>query len=250
MSTDITTLTPFTAEEARAHTDRMRLGAQELWHDFEVAYVRRADIALGYEDWDAYCSAELGGSKLGLPREERDGVIASMRSAGMPQRAIASATGISKTTVNEVSKGLYQSGTDDRVVGLDGRSRPASKPPRERTVDPPVEWNEPESATEESEDDWPEDVDETPSFLDEVRHRHADVIDMRDQLAPEIEEIQSRQTPPLPTAEPADLVALQVAAAQIERITFNSLPDGFRASAIAAIDRSISHLSHLKENLT
>ena len=49
------------------------------WDLVIQAYSQRAWIALGYQTWDEYCTRELGASRLRLPREERQEVVASLR---------------------------------------------------------------------------------------------------------------------------------------------------------------------------
>jgi hypothetical protein len=63
------------------------------------AYMLRASSALGYTSWDDDCTREFGTTRLRLPREERGEVVASLRESGLSIRAIASATGIDKNTV-------------------------------------------------------------------------------------------------------------------------------------------------------
>lgn len=88
-----------TAAEARALTDQLATSLRVSWELLIEAYQRRAWAALGYDSWDAYTDAELGETRLRLPREERREVVASMTEAGMSTRAIGSALGINKETV-------------------------------------------------------------------------------------------------------------------------------------------------------
>lgn len=99
----IATMTP---DEAREVTDRIRTALGVTWELVVDAYKRRAWAAMGYPSWDAYTEAEFGGTRLRLPREEREQVVASLRESGMSIRAIASATGHS---VNTVAKDLQVS---------------------------------------------------------------------------------------------------------------------------------------------
>lgn len=125
MSTDMTRV------EATEITGKISDAINVAWELIIEAYQRRAWVALGYDNWDAYTSAEFGHLRLRLPREERQEIVASMREAGMSIRAIASATGASKNTIHG---DLSQSGTGSvEVIGTDGKAyHPAS--PVDRAV--------------------------------------------------------------------------------------------------------------------
>lgn len=114
------------ADQARALTDRIRGQVADLLPLIREAYVRRADQALGYASWTAYCDTELRGLRMRL--EERQAATAELRAAGMSTRAIAGAVGSSDATVR---RDLRASGaTDDapeRATGLDGRSYPTTR---------------------------------------------------------------------------------------------------------------------------
>ncbi len=97
--------------------------------------------ALGYETWDAYCTAEFGTARLRLPREERQEVVASLRESGLSVRAISSATGIGIGTVHRELATVPNGTVPDRVLSLDGRERPAARPG-------PTTETEPEAAPE------------------------------------------------------------------------------------------------------
>jgi hypothetical protein len=87
------------ATDARALTDRIKVGVEACWELIKQAYTERAWAALGYDSWDDYCTREFGTARLRLPREERAEVVASLRESGLSLRAIESATGISRKTV-------------------------------------------------------------------------------------------------------------------------------------------------------
>jgi len=89
------------AADARAITDRIKVGVEAVWELITQAYTERAWDALGYGSWDEYCTREFGTSRLRLPREERSEVIASLRESGLSTRAIAAATGINRETVRQ-----------------------------------------------------------------------------------------------------------------------------------------------------
>lgn len=111
-----------THEEARALTDRIKIAMEGTWQLVREAYTSRAWAALSYDSWDAYCAAEFGETRLRLPREERQEVVASLRDSGLSVRAIASATGFGRGTVERDLAGV-PNGTPGQpnVVGTDGR---------------------------------------------------------------------------------------------------------------------------------
>src|SRR5881628_3216171 len=93
-------LAPATAEHARILTDRIKVAVDGTWLLIQEAYMTRCWSALGYASWDDYCTREFGTSRLRLPREERQEVVASLRDIGMSVRAIAAATGSSIGSVH------------------------------------------------------------------------------------------------------------------------------------------------------
>jgi hypothetical protein len=118
-----------THEEARALTDRIKIAVEGTWQLIREAYTSRTWTVLGYDTWDAYCTAEFGETRLRLPREERQGVVSSLRESGLSVRAIASAAGVGigtvhreLTTVSNVPNGTMPA----RVTTTDGRTYPAS----------------------------------------------------------------------------------------------------------------------------
>lgn len=93
------------AEDARRLTDRIKVAVEGTWHLIEEAYLSRAWSALGYTSWDDYCTREFGTSRLRLPREDRQEVVASLREIGMSTRAIAAGIGVQqKTVVNDLQQ--------------------------------------------------------------------------------------------------------------------------------------------------
>ncbi len=125
------------ATEARALTDRLRQSAEHTWDLVVEAYTGRAWAALGYGSWDAYCSAEFGSLRLRLPPEERAGITASLRDAGLSVRAIAAATGTSKSTVSRALSGVPNGTPEATVTGTDGKTYAATRP----VQDDPPRWN-------------------------------------------------------------------------------------------------------------
>lgn len=116
--------------QARDLTDRIKVGVEAIWELIKQAYQSRAWAALGYNSWDDYCTREFGTSRIRLPREERQEVVASMREIGMSIPAISSATGASVGTVHGTLSKLKASDTSAPIVGTDGKTYPASQPPR------------------------------------------------------------------------------------------------------------------------
>lgn len=122
-----------TAAQARELTDRIKVGVEAIWELVKQAYQARAWVALGYDSWDDYCTREFGTSRIRLPREERQEVVASMREIGMSTRAIASATGNSIGTIHAESRRCSNLNTSNPapVTGTDGKTytpRPQPQP--------------------------------------------------------------------------------------------------------------------------
>lgn len=116
-------IAPATAEEARDLTDRIKVAVDGTWLLIQQAYKSRAWSALGYKSWDDYCTREFGTSRLRLPREERQEVVASLREIGMSVRAIAAATGSSVGTVHSELTAGVQNRTPARRDDLDDALR-------------------------------------------------------------------------------------------------------------------------------
>ena len=119
------------AQDARNLTDKIKAGTAALWELIKEAYASRAWASLGYASWDDYCTQEFGTSRIRLPREERQEVVASMREIGMSTRAIASATGNSRRTIQADSQEVAQIAPPAPVTGTDGKTytpRPQPKP--------------------------------------------------------------------------------------------------------------------------
>lgn len=118
---------------ARELTDRIKVGVDAIWELIKQAYQSRAWSALGYSSWDDYCTREFGTSRIRLPREERQEVVASMREIGMSTRAIASATGTGYGTVaRELAGDPNGSPEPNPITGTDGKTyTPRTKPESE-----------------------------------------------------------------------------------------------------------------------
>jgi hypothetical protein len=117
------------AEEARAITDDIKLRVRQAWELIVEAYQRRAWAVLGYESWDAYCLGEFGGAPLPVPREERPEMVASLRQAGLSQRAIASATGVSQSTIRDDVAQVSRNYSPDAGEPITAPQRVPGEPP-------------------------------------------------------------------------------------------------------------------------
>lgn len=120
-------LPPVDTQAARDLTDRIKVGVEAVWHLITEAYTSRAWAALGYRNWDEYCTREFGTSRLRLPREERSEVVASLRESGLSIRAIAAATGLDKKTVNRDVIELSQKGTPETPSPTIPQGEPVSR---------------------------------------------------------------------------------------------------------------------------
>lgn len=109
------------ATEARALTDRIRQ-TLSVGHDLIIkAFAGRAWIVLGYASWDAYCAGEFSDARMiRMDREQRREIVAEMRQAGMPTRAIGQSLGVSHRTVVTDTADL-ESSAPPVVQGLDGK---------------------------------------------------------------------------------------------------------------------------------
>lgn len=118
-----------THEEARALTDRIKIAVEGTWQLIREAYTSRTWAVLGYDTWDTYCTAEFGDTRLRLPREERQEVVASLRDSGLSTRAIASATAMSEATVR---RDLFATASNDavaNVTGVNGKTYTVTREP-------------------------------------------------------------------------------------------------------------------------
>lgn len=111
-----------TTEQARTLTDRIKIAVEGTWQLIQEAYTSRTWAVLGYDTWDAYCAEEFGASRLRLPREERQEVVASLRESGLSVRAIAAATGVNRETIRqEVAAAGDKKLSPQKVTGTDGK---------------------------------------------------------------------------------------------------------------------------------
>lgn len=102
------------------------------------AYDGKAHEALGYTSWPAYVEARFPLRTRTLPRQERMELVMELRSEGMSTRAIAPVVGVSQSTIRDDVQQLSRTTqTPTNVVSLDGRTRPARRPPA--AVDEPLD---------------------------------------------------------------------------------------------------------------
>lgn len=118
------------AAEARNLTDRIRGGLSVAYDGLVEAWEGRADQALGYDSWDAYCGSEFTeGRMVRLDREQRREIVGTMRSAGMSTRAISAGLGVPQSTIDRDVRSSDPNGSVGQVTSLDGRTRPSTRPP-------------------------------------------------------------------------------------------------------------------------
>lgn len=129
-------------DEAKRRVDRVKSGVERIWDDLVVLYRERAWFVLGYQSWDALCDAEFGGTRIALPRQQRQDVVCDLREAGMSTRAIAAAVGVAQDTVRRDLDQLNDFvQLPQEVTGLDGRTR-TTTPARPTAPPQPIEpWN-------------------------------------------------------------------------------------------------------------
>lgn len=137
-------------DEAKQRVERVKSGVERIWDDLVVLYQGRAWQVLGYQSWDALCDAEFGGTRIALPRQQRQAVVCDLRDAGMSTRAIASAVGVAVGTVASDLQATVQNRTVDpplTITGLDGRTRTASPTRSSAPQAPPEPWDPTEGLT-------------------------------------------------------------------------------------------------------
>lgn len=123
-----------TTDEARQLTERIRVALDRVatsWADLgdrvAEAYERRADLALGYQTWEAYATAELRPSE-GIAAEVRRELVGLLSARGMSPRAIAPVVELTDRRVRQI-RAEVQSGSDfhpgERIDILTGEIVPA-----------------------------------------------------------------------------------------------------------------------------
>lgn len=120
------------ARYARQRAGAIRQGMRDYLKTLALikeAWDQRDWDTLGYADWQSYVDGEFGADRLGLSPEHRQKAVAELRMAGMSTRAIGTALGVSHQTVQrDLSTGPDGPVQPERIVSLDGRERPASRP--------------------------------------------------------------------------------------------------------------------------
>jgi hypothetical protein len=130
-----------TVEEAQQLTARIKVAVEGTWLLIQEAYTTRTWAVLGYDSWDAYCTAEFGSTRLRLPREERQEVVASLRESGLSTRAIASAVGQSDM---QVRRDLAATNVaPSTITGADGKTYAATRPASQSDPFDGSDWLEP-----------------------------------------------------------------------------------------------------------
>lgn len=120
----------FTEDEARHFVERINHSVAVAGDLIVEAYERRIWKALGYSTWDAFAEAEIG--MPDMAPAARAVLAVGLRQAGMSIRAIAAATGSSRSTIQRDVEQVSQSGTP-AVTGVDGKTYPATQPERNAT---------------------------------------------------------------------------------------------------------------------
>lgn len=130
-------LAPLTREEAVQLTNQIAQAITIAWDLIVRAYHGRAWEALGYKNWDDYCQGEFGHARLALPAEERRERVRSLRENGLSMRAIASATGVSRGTVNNdlAPSGVQNWTPEEGVTGVDGKNYQPTKNSGDEIID-------------------------------------------------------------------------------------------------------------------
>lgn len=121
---------------ARQRVDRIKTLVGAARADIIESFRQRDWIALGYESWDALCSAEFG-TVLRLSVEDRQRAVSELRGAEIPTRAIASALGVSDATVRRDAGATNVAPA--QVTGLDGKTYPAIRPKADAPSPSPIE---------------------------------------------------------------------------------------------------------------
>jgi transposase len=126
-------------EAARELTVRIRHNLENVWALVVQAWETEAWRHMGYGSWDDYVAGEFGTGRWRIPRSERGPVVEMLRGAGMSVRAIAAATGESKSTVARAVASPVPDGTPAPPAvkeGTDGKTDPAE--PEETAEHPGV----------------------------------------------------------------------------------------------------------------
>lgn len=117
-----------TRPEAERLTEQIGEAVTDVHALILQAMQGRADRALGYSSWNEYVNDRFPTAIRQVARDVRPELVEQMRSEGKSLRAIASVLGISPQTAMRDASTVPNGTVPDRVTGLDGKSRPASRP--------------------------------------------------------------------------------------------------------------------------
>lgn len=120
-----------TQELARARAARIRAGIGAYLAtlaDIAAAYAQQDWRALGYADWQAYVDGEYSEHRLKLSTEHRQKAVAELRLAGMSQRAVGTALGVSQDTVRRDLDEVNDSVHLPEIQGADGKTYASTRP--------------------------------------------------------------------------------------------------------------------------
>lgn len=121
----------FSPDEAREFIEEVKGDYGSLRSKLATMWKGRIWLALGYESWQECIDTEFANEPIRPPKELEQETIEELRSLGMSARGIATATDIPKSTVaRKFEASTVPNGTvddDERIIGLDGKSRPATQ---------------------------------------------------------------------------------------------------------------------------
>jgi hypothetical protein len=120
--------------------DELRDAIIELWDG-------QGRLALGYDSWHNLCMAEGLNLKLRLPMMARRSIVGDLTEHGMSTRAIGSALGVGKSTMQRDLEQCVPNGTPATITGREGKPYPPNRHriepqqigPHTVTISPPQE---------------------------------------------------------------------------------------------------------------
>ncbi|NKX94250.1 hypothetical protein HF995_13390 [Sanguibacter hominis ATCC BAA-789] len=118
--------------QIREATARAVGALAEVDEAVEKAWAGRAWIAMGYDSWEGYCTAEFSDTRLWQTVEERQQRTLHLREAGLSTRAIGAVLGVGVGTAHRdltVVSGVPSGTPDERQTGVDGRNYPSHHVP-------------------------------------------------------------------------------------------------------------------------
>jgi transposase-like protein len=118
---DVEVLIPLSPQDATRLDKRLRLMAGTARQNFEKvgrlldeAKAGRVHDVLGYKSWPAYVADAVGG-QIQLSGDSRVAMVQMLAGEGMSVRAIATATGVSKSTVDRDLAQVSHDGTGESI---------------------------------------------------------------------------------------------------------------------------------------